>query len=358
MTINFIKLVNFRNYRNIELFFNKGINFIYGENAQGKTNIIESIYYISLARSFRTTNNQSLINKESSDAYIKAKIESLNNSKDIEIIISKNGKQILLDNKKINKLSELTALFNCLYFIPSDVNLLKNSPKERRFFLDVNISKINGNYIRYLSNYNKILKERNDLLKSNIDESNLMLKTLTEQLINESYKIYKERKNYISQLNLKLSKVYEKLTKEENETIIHYETLIDTEEDYENKLFLLYKNNVLNDLRLKMTSIGLHRDDFYLTRDDKNIGLYGSQGENRLAVLALKLCPYFLIESEDKKPVVILDDILSELDKAHEDNLLDFIQEFKQVFITSTKKYDVKNGIYYFVKDSSIVKGE
>ena len=356
MIIKSLKLVNFRNYSDLECDFTNGINFIYGNNASGKTNLVESIYCLSIARSFRTNISSNLINNKNKQAYIKTKIDFNGSNKCVEIIFSDVGKTISIDGKKVSKLSELNKITNCIYFIPKDVDLLRDSPKERRFFLNVNVSKENSAYLEEMASYEKLLKERNNLLKSEKVNLNL-LDVVTNQMISLSKNIYYKRKSYIDKLNVKFKDIYNKISGNASNAKVIYLPFIKESDDYESLAKTAYKNSLENDLKNKITGIGIHKEDFFVVMNGKNLAKFGSQGENRMAVLALKICPYFLIDDEKLKPVVILDDVLSELDKTHEKMLLNFLNNINQVFVTSTKKYEINNATYYQVCDGRIIKG-
>jgi DNA replication and repair protein RecF len=356
MIIKSLKLVNFRNYSDLECEFQKGINFIYGDNATGKTNLVESIYCLSIARSFRTNITANLINNKNQQAYIKAKIDFNGSNKCVEIILSENSKTISIEGKKVSKLSELNKMTNCIYFVPKDVDLLRDSPKDRRFFLNVNVSKENSSYLEEMSSYEKLLKERNNLLKNEKVNMNL-IEVLTNQMITLSKNIYSERKSYIDKLNVKFKDIYNQISGNSDNVKMIYMPFIKDFTNYESLAKEAYKNSLENDLKNKITGIGIHKEDFFVVMNGKNLAKFGSQGENRMAVLALKMCPYFLIDDDKLKPVVILDDVLSELDKNHERLLLTFLNSIDQVFITSTKKYEINNATYYQVSGGKIIKG-
>ena len=196
MVVNKLELINFRNYLNLSLNFNNKINFIVGENAEGKTNLVEGIYTLSLAKSFRTQNTIELIKNNEEKAIVKGTIVSLSNYKKIEIEFNKFGKKVLINSKPIKKISELNKILNVIYFIPKDVILLKDTPKSRRQFLDLSISKLNNEYLKNVINYEKILKERNDLLKT-YPLNNILFDILTDNLIELSKEIYKSRLDFI-----------------------------------------------------------------------------------------------------------------------------------------------------------------
>ena len=359
MILSNLKLINYRNYETINVSFNKGVNYIVGENATGKTNLVEAIYFLSLARSFKTNNYADLINKNSNSAYIKAEVLNGSLTNKIEIYIDKDGKRISVNKNKIHKISELSALTNCILFVPEDVNLLKDAPSERRNFLNISISKMYRDYQNNLVNYNKLLKARNDLLKEEEFDKNL-LEVLTNQLIDEAYKIYSYRKNFISEINKQINIVFNELSyKKDNLRVVYFPFLnVENEEDYKKEAYQKYKDSLKSDLQIKSTKLGIHREDFVIYKNNQNVGVYGSQGENRLSVLSLKLSQYFLNNDFDNKPIVILDDVLSELDENHEKKLINFVKKFSQVFITGTKNNKNLNENKYKIHNNSVTREE
>ena len=333
--------------------FNKGINFLYRKNGSGKTNIVEAIYFFYLTKSFRTSNYSQLIKFNNEFSVINGIFNEGLMKYKIDIQISKNGKIILVNNKNITKISELSNLINIIYFIPKEVNLFKESPKARRSFLDLSISKFDKDYLSNLQNYEKVLKERNDLLKQENFDDNL-LKIYDEQMATFSFYIYKIRKKYISKLNNHLSKIYTKISGNNEKVTLHYVPYINESENYLSVFKQKYSSNLENDKKYQRTTEGIHLEDIYLTLNDKNLSYFGSQGENRTAILTLKLTPYFLIEDENKKPIIILDDVLSELDSTRKLKFIDFLKDFKQVFITSTNKINDSNLTYYLISDKGV----
>lgn len=360
MIIKNLKLLNYRNYKKLTIDFNNKINVFYGRNGVGKTNIVEAIYYLSLTKSFRTNDELELIKINEKESLIQGRF-NFNSliDKGIEIYLSKEGKKISINNERINKISDLASLINIIYFIPKDVLLLKDSPKNRRKFLDISISRVNKEYLLNLSLYSKVLKDRNNLLKEEVINKDL-LDIYTSKLIEYSEKIYKVRKEYIDELNKVISKVYFNISKKEDSLKIIYIPLIDENsgnKNYYEELYQKYKNNEENDIKSKRTTIGIHLEDFYITLNNKNVGSYGSQGENRLSVLSLKLSQYCLVNEEKNKPIIILDDVLSELDEIHKNNLLNYLNnEFNQVFITSTTPINYLNFENYLIKDQECYK--
>ena len=356
MIVKNIKLINFRCYENLEIEFSPGMNYIYGDNASGKTSLVEAIYYLSLARSFKTNKDKELIKKNNDTALINAYLNSLDSYKEILISLMDVGKKIFINKKQIKKISELSNLINAIYFIPKDVNLLKESPSQRRLFLNLSIAKVSNKYLELCINYEKILHSRNELLKQEKINYDL-LDVLTNQIIQISKEIYLYRKNYIDNLNKKINYVYKSITGKDEKINIIYETFISNYENFEMIANKKYKDSLENDMQKKVTNIGIHKEDFKIFLNSKDVSKYGSQGENRLSVLALKITPYELIEEEEKKPIIILDDVLSELDKNNQENLLNYLSKLKQVFITSTNKIFKENITYYLIDKGIIKKG-
>lgn len=358
MIVKNLRLTNFRNYKYLNLDFSQGINYIVGDNAKGKTNLIEAIYTLSFGKSFKTLNNVELINKDSSIATIKADIEFNGYSKNIEIKISQEGKKILVNSKLVNKLSEINDILNVLSFVPKDTNLLKDSPKLRRNFLNATLSKFDKQYLNNLINYEKLLKERNEVLRAPLINRDL-LNVLTIQMSRYAKEIYIARSKFIDEINSVLSSVYREISLNDEKLSIRYLKLIRDSNDYEAKFIELFEKSYEADLRRKSTTTGIQREDFQLFLGDRNLALYGSQGENRMAVISLKLAPYFLTKEEKKLPVIILDDVLSELDKKREESLIKFLTNLNQVFITNTKKSEFCSGTYYLCdKDTTSLVNE
>lgn len=356
MIIKYLELLNFRNYKSLALSFDKGINYIIGENAKGKTNLVESIYSLSFARSFRTSffNEMIMLNEQFSE--VKGEFVHENSKKTIDIRYQTNGKKVLINGKVIKKISELNNVVNILYFIPKDTNLLKDSPKIRRQFLNATISKINSSYLNDVINFEKLLKERNDAFKA-YRMNFTLIDILTNQLIELSYKIFIERMKFIKSINKIINEVYKNVSLIENENLqIKYFPFLKNinKEEYIKEAKKRYKETLEEDLKKKVTTIGIQKEDFKIYLNSKDIGIFGSQGENKMSVLALKISPYFLSENEKEKPIIILDDVISELDLVHEENLLNYLKTFEQVFITNTRKSEFYKNKYYVVKNNDV----
>lgn len=351
MIIKSLTLKNFRNHSFLTYDFYNNINLFIGDNGVGKTNVCEAIYLLSLARSFKNASEKELIKQGNDLALIETKIALGSINHTIQIYLQENAKKVLVDKKVITKLSELSKLVNVVLFEPKDVLLFKGSPKDRRNFLNISIAKQNEYYLELISNYEKLLKQRNNLLKQdNIDYD--LLETLDEMLIKTSKDIIYHRQEYIKDINNVLNKIVSAISyKEDNikNPKIEYCPFVKFDSQFIKSAKEAFKNALENDLKRKATTIGIHREDFIVTINGKNIADYGSQGENRLLAIALKLAPYFLISDPDKKPIVILDDVTSELDELHKDKLLKFISKFQQVFITATK-LEIKDAHTFVLK--------
>ena len=348
MIVKNLTLKNIRNHHYLSYDFRKGLNIILGPNGIGKTNIVEAIYYLSAVKSFRTPDELNLVQKGMEHGEISSTIIQGDITRKIKVLLSNDGRRILMNNKPITKLSDLAKSVNVVLFEPKDVLLFRGAPKERRSFLDINISKRSHVYLEHLSRYDKVLKERNELLKQdNLDRT--LLETTTEILVKLSSLIVSYRQMYVKDINDILIKITRALTGVSNDIVVHYTPFVPFDKEFEQNANKAFLKALEGDLRRKATSIGVHREDFSVSLNGRDIAMFGSQGENRLVALALKLSPYFLIEDKDKRPIVVLDDVLSELDKTHQDRLIKFLRKLEQVFITATHA-DIKDASLYYLK--------
>ena len=330
MVIKKIYLENFRNYEKQEICLNENINVFYGNNAQGKTNILEALYYSALGRSFRTYKDSELIKFGKDVAKINVFYEKNNRDNEIEIILKKNEKKtIKLNQIKVNKNSELLGNLNIVIFSPDDIIILKQAPALRRKFLDILISQLKPKFVYVLSEYNKVLEQRNAALKSkNIDTIDIW----NEQLAVLSEKVYEYRRMYIDKLGEKLEKIHPLVTNNKENIKILYKTKFTNKDDF---LKLLDKNLQV-DLFKGYTNAGVHRDDFEIYINDNLLNIYGSQGQHRTAILSLKIAEMEILKEEvGENPVLLLDDVTSELDLERIKLIFSRINEY-QVFITCT----------------------
>jgi len=352
MYINKIKLTNFRNYDEQEIELGKNINIFYGDNAQGKTNIIEAIFLCSIGKSFRTNKESELIkfNKDISSIYIE--FEKSDRDGKIKIDIN-NKKNIYINGIKVKKLSELLGKINTVIFTPDDINILKEGPQKRRRFLDIMVGQLRPNYIHILNMYNKTIEQRNNYLKQikEFNKSEEMLEIWDEKLAEYGEKIYLYRNEFIEKIKNKINKIHKKITNENEEIKIEYISNCSNREEY---LKLLKERRKL-DIIKGFTTKGIHRDDFNIYINEQLVNVYGSQGQNRTAVLSLKISELQVIYDEiGEYPILLLDDFMSELDEKRRKNFLENIKD-TQVIITCTDKINIPNLDY---KIHNVKKGE
>lgn len=336
MKIKSISLSGFRNYKNIFLELKDGLNVIVGSNAQGKTNLIEAIYFCALGKSFRTNREKDVINWESDIAKIKLTIEKEIGTKTIEIIFSKTQKKtIKIDGLPIKKIGELMGELNAIFFAPDELKLIKESPEDRRKFMDIHISQTSKNYFYALAKYNKLLDSRNKTLKEpvSLDEKTKLLSIYDRQLCKLMLYICEARKLFLENLLPYANKMHAYLTSNQEDLKIFYQGITaSTEEEILNKYKSLYEK----DIRLGYTSFGIHKDDIKICINGTDVRSFGSQGQQRTCALSLKLAELEIMKQENKAlPILLLDDVLSELDKDRKAKLINACQK-SQTFITCT----------------------
>ena len=334
MIIKFLELDDYRNYEKLSIKFDKGINILYGDNAQGKTNILEAIYYLSTTRSHRGNKDREIIRFGCSESHIRALFNKNDVEYQIDIHLRKEkSKGIAVNGVKLKKAAELLGIANIIIFSPEDLSIIKNGPSERRNFVDSELCQLDKIYLYNLTNYNKIVNQRNNLLKDIIIHPELRdtLEVWDTQLINIGNKIIERRKLFTDQLNEIIVDIHKNISGGNEELKIIYDPNIDIE-GFEEKL----KRRRENDIRYKMTSVGPHRDDFIFKINDVDIKKYGSQGQQRTAALSLKLAEIKLVERlSGSMPILLLDDVLSELDSNRQNYLLNSIKDI-QTIVTCT----------------------
>lgn len=346
MRIVNLKTKNFRNLFSLDLKLNSGITILYGKNGQGKTNIVESIYVLSKTSSFRTNHNKELIEYQSDDAKLTALCVLKQRNITCEIDITKEGKMCFVNKIKLNRVSEYLGNINAICFSPDDVGIFKDSPGIRRHLLDRELSSLFPLYMKHLSIYHQYLEQRNSLLKQkNVFDKNL-LEIIDTNMLNASYEIYKGRNWLLEKLEEILPSIYRKISGNEDEVKIQFRTFLreNNKDEYLKKGKDIYQNNLNKDLEKSFTALGIHRDDFQIYLNDRLIDVYGSQGQQRIMALSLKLSIGEIIAKTSKEePIIILDDVFSELDEYKQKNLFDYIKNKQQVFITCTEYETVVN---------------
>lgn len=358
MFIKRLILLNYRNYKELDLGFSKNVNVIMGDNAQGKTNILESIYYCAFAKSHRTSRDKELINWESNDAYISASIGKERLDKRIDINILKDGKKaIRINSIKINKIGELFGTFNVVMFSPEDLKIIKDSPGVRRRFIDMEICQLNSKYYYNLVQYNKVLNERNIILKKR-NSSEDMLEIYDEQLANFGEYIIKHRIEYLDKLNFYGSEIHKDITLNKENIEFKYQSTIKNLNNIRENFLELLKKNRSRDIEKGISTIGPHRDDFTVNINGIDTKSYGSQGQQRTAVLTMKFSSLRIIrETTGEYPILLLDDVLSELDFNRKRYILSTIGEI-QTIITCTGIEDIHEYLDSNAKVFNVSSGE
>lgn len=354
MIVTKLELKSFRNYPSLVVDFDKKLNVITGPNGAGKTNIVEAIHYLSLARSFRAENDFELLRRGDASAFIEAVITEGDLIRKVRVNFTPEGKQISCNGKRIGRLSELSHLVNVIIFEPGDVTMFREVPKARRKFLDVSLSKQSSTYLGLITRYEKALKERNGILKNEHPDL-LHLDAITDLLIELAEPIIQFREEYITKLNEILGRVVQALSGVEATATVVYQPFLKSLVDFPSEARAAFAQALETDLRRKTSTVGIQREDFSVFLNGSDIGRYGSQGENRLIALALKLSPYFLIKNREKRPIIVLDDALSELDVNHQERLIQFLGRFEQVFITTTH-YEKNDASVYEVSEHKILR--
>ena len=382
MQISSLRLNSFRNYEQLKLNFADNVNIFYGDNAQGKTNILEAIFLCAAGRSHRTSRDNDLIKFNNNGYFISLDIKRNNSESNVEIVYSNNEKKkIKINDKPITKIGDLMGNLNAVLFSPEDLMIIKEGPSERRRFIDITLCQLKPSYFYDLQMYNKVLHQRNTLLK-NIQQKPSLNETLDvwdNNLIIIGSKIVKARKEFVDNLNLFIEATHYGLTDDSEKLSIEYQpsfdifqdknkkdnknererdiiSIKDIEKEFRNRLESLRRKEILR----AVTLVGPQRDDYEIKLNDTSIKMYGSQGQQRTAILSIKLSEIEIMrQSTGECPVLLLDDVLSELDKKRQEYLLSRLGNI-QTFITSTDKYlvtgkeRVEQYKYYYVYSGKV----
>lgn len=337
MKIKSLKLVNFRNYNRIELNFQDSLNIIYGNNGSGKTNLVEAIYALSITKSFRSSNDKNLIKKGELSTNIEGVV--INNTENVyQVILNKEGKKVKIDKTIISKISDYIANIKIVLLQPDEQTIFNDTPAVRRKLLNIEISQLEKDYIIYLNNYNKLLKQRNFYLRElyiNGNASRDYLNILTKKLIDYGLRIYEYRINFIEIINEYISECYHEIF-EYGDLKIKY--VSDFKEKTADDLFEIYEKNYNKEISLGKSFIGVHHDDIIFLLDKQNIAEWGSNGQQKNAIFAFKLAEIKVInEKSGEKPILILDDLFSALDNKKIKNIVKLLNNDIQTFITTTE---------------------
>lgn len=344
MIIKSIELCNFRNYERAEFNFHEGTNVLYGDNAQGKTNVLEAIFVGGTTKSHKGSKDLEMIRSGEKEAHLRYFIEKRQRTNKVEIHMRKgSSKGIAIDGLPIKNSNELMGLSHIVFFSPEDLGIIKDGPEERRRFIDMELCQLNKAYLFYLTQYKKILKQRNALLKQ-IQENKDLKSTLEiwdSQLVEHGKKIIEIRTEFIENLNEIIKKKHESLTGGRENIDVSYSPNCKLQ-DFENQLFM----NGDRDIFLGTTTAGPHRDDMLFVTDEKDLRKYGSQGQKRTAALSLKMAEIEIVENTTReKPILLLDDVLSELDRNRQNYLLENIKGIQTIITCTGLEEFVKNGI-------------
>ncbi len=341
MRIDQINLTNFRNFERFYTYFHPNINIFIGNNGQGKTNLIESIFLLSVFRSFRTYQLENLIMFNHDFFKVDANIHSNNRNINLQIAITTKSKKAKVDGNDIKKTSEFVGYLNAVVFTPDDLELVKGSPNLRRKFIDIELSKISPIYVFNLSKYYKLLKEKNKYLKSkakSISNQDLFLEVLNEQMAKLQVDIICKRIHFINELSKRTVKIYSQISQNDEVISFKYKCFVDCNCDNLYQLILnRLHQNFYKDIKYSLTQEGIHKDDLKIYINQKDANTYASQGQQRTIVLAMKIALLDFIKDEiGEYPILLLDDVLSELDSSRKQMLISLLNKDIQTFITTT----------------------
>lgn len=364
MILQQLKLTNFRNYEKLDLKLSNNLNIFYGQNAQGKTNILESIHFLALTKSHRTSTDSEMLldgkNKYSVQGYV------LKDNIKYKLLINFEGKKknFYIDNNEYSKITDYLSHLNVVLFYPDDIEIIKDLPDIRRKFLNNELSQLYPMYYKVLNEYNKLLKMKNDLLKKMYSREKVDMnyfKILNEYLVDKAVFIYRARKKFIDRINIYARDIFLDISKKDN-FYINYITKPSIDNFDNNTLKEWYRNLLENnfdeEVKAGMALYGPHRDDFEFLLDNINLKKYGSQGQQKLSVLVLKLAEIPIFESQiGEKPLLLLDDVFSEFDKKKKNSILKYIDNNIQTIITTTDLNNISKEILIKSKIYNVDKG-
>jgi len=357
MYIKEIELKNFRNYEEIKLEFHEKVNFFVGNNAQGKTNLLEGIYISSFGRSFRPGKDSQMI--KFGENFCRAKVLAIreDDEKSVDIVIGENEKGVKVNGVKVKKMAELLENILVVVFSPEDLRIIKDNPEKRRSFMDREISQLRPSYYSDLSSYRRALMQRNALLKErNATQDDFDV--WNDELVLYGTKLIQKRKEFVKKINKISNEIHENITNKKERLEVIYDSSVPLDENVSENFIEKLKGDQKKDILRGSTETGPHRDDLEIRVNHIDIRKYGSQGQQRTAALSLKLAELKLIKEEtDEDAVLLLDDVLSELDEERQNYLINSLQE-TQLFITTTEinekirkklpegfTFNIKNGV-------------
>lgn len=356
MIIKSIELKNFRNYEDLNISFDEGTNILYGDNAQGKTNILEAVYMSGTTKSHKGSKDKEMIRFGELESHLRTVVVRGEKEYQIDMHLKQNrSKGIAINQVPIKRAAELFGILNIVFFSPEDLNIIKNGPSERRRFLDSELCQLDKIYLSDLTSYNKILGQRNKLLKDMVFRPDLAdtLPVWNMQLVETGKRIIKRRKQFVEELNDIVNDIHFRISGEKEELFIKYEPNID-DIFFEDEL----NRAKVKDMKLCQTSVGPHRDDLLFSIGDVDIRKFGSQGQQRTSALSLKLSEIELVKKSIKDtPILLLDDVLSELDSNRQNYLLNNICD-TQTIITCTGLDEFVRNRFQINKVFEVINGQ
>ncbi len=365
MFLQQLKLKNFRNYEKVNIKLSENINIFYGDNAQGKTNILESIYLLGLTKSHRATSDNELIMNERNYYTVEGMINKNKIRTKLLLKYAKKSKEFYIDNNKILKTTDYLSNMNVIIFFPDDIEIIKGLPEIRRKYLNTELSQLYPTYYKILNEYNKLLKMRNDLLKKACNREKIdfnYLNIVTEYYIDKAVFIYRARKKYIEKVSILAANIFSDISNSKNFSLSYLtKPYIEDFNSFALKenLKKIMQENLEKEIKLGMSLYGPHRDDFEFVLNGSNLKKFGSQGQQKLSVLVLKLSEIKIFENQlNETPILLLDDVFSEFDKHKKNNILKYIDKNIQTIITTTDLNNIKKEIINVSKVFYIDKGK
>ena len=364
MIIDNLKLKNYRNYKNLDINLDDKLNIFIGDNAQGKSNILESIYVLAVTKSYLGVKDKDLIKEDCEFATLESDVLSHGNMEKLKINLTNNSKKVRINSKEVKRYIDYISKFRVLLFSPDNISMIKDSPNVRRKYLNVEISQMSNEYVRNLQNYNLILGQRNEFLKICREtgrDNDIYLEVLNKKFVSLAVSIMVSRYKFISSINNYIKDIYKELMGVENLNI-KYVSSIDISDnitDMEDKFYEKLKKNYEKEKIYGVTLIGPHRDDFKFYIGNRDMIGYASQGQLRAAVLSLKLSEIEIFKSNTSEyPILLLDDIFSELDIKKKNRLIQYMIDDVQTIITTTDLNMIDDSLVSKAKIFEISKGE
>jgi DNA replication and repair protein RecF len=362
-----LRLVNYRNYTDLTLNFSDGVNVFLGENAQGKTNLLESIYVLALARSHRTSSDKDLIRWQEKEATISGRVKKSISDTPLSLHFSNKGKKARVNHLEQSKLSQYIGQLNVILFAPEDLELVKGAPSVRRRFIDMEFGQMNPLYLYNTTQYRRILKERNAYLKRlqmKQTTDTIFLDVLTEQLVDIGSQVLLARQTFLERLEVAAQPIHAEISNKRETLTLRYQTSLDFEKETDLATIKLVFEQTLKkqqsrEIMQGSTLVGPHRDDIQFIVNDNDVAVFGSQGQQRTTALAIKLAEIDLMQQETGEyPILLLDDVLSELDANRQTHLLLAIQDKVQTFITAPTLSDVARQLIHAPRVFHVKQGE